>query len=225
MKLTITYTVLSLVNLIGFVIGVLALPAQVPIHFNWEMVADVVGSPWVYLALPAAAALISVALWVATLSKKEKNRKILLGVFSAIGAVLSVIGWVFFALASGVEVGEKVKFPVMLTIFLPLSLLMIYFGNCLPRIEHNFWLGIRTRATIKSETVWTKTHRLGGLLFFLAGLISAICTVVFCCIPKDLDIAALIVFLVTLGVSAVVTLVYSELLYKKEKSAPPAEEE
>ncbi len=220
MKTTITYTVLSLVNLIAFVIGVIALPAQVPIHFNVRMVADVVGSPWVYVALPAAAAFISVALFITFFFKKVKSRALLSGLV-AIGGILSVIGWIFFALAaSGVQVGEKTDFPVMLSVILPLSLFVLFGGNCLPRVGFNSRFGIRTRATRKNETVWIKTHRLGGLLFFLSGLLSAVCAIVFTCVPGDLDFIALIVFLATVFVSAVAAIVYAEALYKREKVGP-----
>lgn len=218
MKTAITYIVLSLVNLIAFVIGVLVLPAQVPIHFNVHMVADVVGSPWVYVALPAAAAFISVALFIMFFSKKVRSRILLYGLV-AVGGILCVIGWVFFALAaSGVQVGEKTDFPVMLSVILPLSLFVLFGGGCLSRVEYRSRLGIRTRATLKSEIVWTKTHRLGGSLIFLSGLLSAVCAIVFTCAAGDFDFIALIVFPSTVLVSAIAAIVYAGALSKREKS-------
>ena len=218
MKTAITYTTLSLLNLIGFVVGICLLPAQVPIHFNVNMVADAVGSPWVYVALPAAAALISAAIWTVTVSKKEKNRKIMTGLLAGVGAILICMGWAFFALiASGVEVGEKVDFPIALVAVLPLSLLVLFLGNYLPRVEQNFWLGIRIPATLKSETVWTKTHRLGGYLFFAAGLVSAISAVVFSCIGNLAYISA-IVLVVTVLAAAITCFIYAQTLYRREKS-------
>lgn len=220
MKTAITYTVLSLLNLIGFVIGICLLPAQVPIHFNINMVADAVGSPWVYVSIPAAAALISAAIWTTTVSKKEKNRKIISGVLVGLGAILVCMGWAFFALiASGVEAGEQVDFPIALVTILPLSILMTIFGNYLPRVEQNFWIGIRIPATLKSETVWTKTHRLGGFLLFAAGLLSAVSAVVLSCIGNFAYISV-IVLVATLLVSAVISIVYAQTLYRREKANP-----
>ena len=220
MKTAITYTVLSLLNLIGFVIGICLLPAQVPIHFNINMVADAIGSPWVYVSLPAAAALISAAIWTTTVSKKEKNRKIISGVLAGLGAILVCMGWAFFALiASGVEAGEQVDFPFALVTVLPFSLLMIFFGNYMPRVEQNFWLGIRIPATLKSETVWAKTHRLGGFLFIAAGLISAISAVVLSCVG-NLAFVSVIVLVATLLLSAFICVVYALTLYRKEKENP-----
>ena len=53
-KTAILYTVLSLLSLIGFAIGILFLPEEVAVHFNYEGVCDRMGSPWVYISLPAA---------------------------------------------------------------------------------------------------------------------------------------------------------------------------
>ena len=58
LKTAILYTALSLVSLIAFAVGILFLPEEVAIHFNFEGVCDRMGSPWVYISLPAAAALI-----------------------------------------------------------------------------------------------------------------------------------------------------------------------
>ena len=223
MKTAITYTVLSLLNLIGFVVGICLLPAQVPIHFNVNMVADAIGSPWVYVALPAAAALISAAIWTTTVSKKEKNRKIISGSLAGLGAVLVCIGWAFFALiASGVEAGEQVDFPFALVIVLPLSLAVLFFGNYLPRVEQNFWFGIRIPATLRSETVWAKTHRFGGFLFFAAGLVSAISAVVFSCVGNLAFISAIVLAATILVVTAVCT-VYAHTLYRREKASKSEE--
>jgi uncharacterized membrane protein len=39
------------------------------------------------------------------------------------------------------------------------------------KLTRNFFIGIRTPWTIASEEVWLRTHRLGGWLFVLAGLV------------------------------------------------------
>lgn len=219
MKTAITYTVLSTLNLIGFVIGVILLPAQVPIHFDVNMTADAVGSPWVYVALPAAAALISAALLTTSISKRGKNRKLLNGLLAGLGAILICIGWAFFALiASGVKVGERVNFPFALVTLLPISILMIFFGNYLPRIEPNRTFGIRTFATLKSETVWVKTHRLAGYLFFGAGLLSAVSAVLFSCLFAEISYVSIIIFCVALLIAAIVSFTYAEILYRREKA-------
>ena len=217
MKSAITYTVLALVNLVAYTVGVALLPASVPIHFDVTLTADAMGSAWVYLAFPAAAALISVAVWATALSRNEKNRAVLTGLLSGVGAVFACIGWIFFALFSGgVEYGEKVPFPFALAFVLPVSLLIVWLGNYLPRVKPNRLLGIRTRATLNSEEVWAKTHRLGGVLFFCAGLLSAISAIVFSCVKGNLDLVAVAVLIASLIVAAIWSAAYASVLYRRE---------
>lgn len=217
MKSAITYTVLAILNLVGYTIGVALLPSPVPIHFDVTLTADAMGSAWVYLAFPAAAALISVAVWTAALSRNEKNRTILMGLMSGIGAVFACIGWIFFALFSGgVGYGEEVPFPFALTFVLPFSLFIMWLGNYMPRVKPNRLLGIRTRATLNSEEVWTKTHRLGGVLFFCAGVLSAISAVVFSCVKGNLDLVAVAVLIASLIVAAIWSAAYASVLYRRE---------
>ena len=39
------------------------------------------------------------------------------------------------------------------------------------RIRKNFFIGIRTPWTLASDEVWSRTHRIGGRLFILSGVI------------------------------------------------------
>lgn len=225
MKTAILYTVISLLNLIGFVVGVSLLPAQVPIHFDASMTADVVGSPWVFLALPGGAALVSGGMWAAL--GQKKNRKITVSLLTAIGIVLAAIGWAFFALVSGgVAVGEKVNFPFLLAIDLPIALLVLWLGCVMPATEQNSVFGIRTKATLKNAELWKRTHRFGGALFFAAGSLSAVCAVLFGCVPAlfPAQYVAHIVLAASLFVAAAGSLAYASAAAGK---LPPlsAEEE
>lgn len=224
MKTAVLYTVLSVLDLVGFAVGIGFLPAQVPIHFNASMTADAIGSPWVYVALPGASALISAGFW-ASLAQK-KNRAVTVGILAALGILFATIGWAFFALiASGVELGESAVFPVELVVLLPLSLLFVWVGNYMPRIEPNRAVGIRTGATLKSEEVWRKTHRLGGRLFFAAGLLSAAAALIFGIVPAlgSVRYVAAVAFVVSGVAAAAACVAYAHALGKR--AAPPAEEE
>ena len=50
------------------------------------------------------------------------------------------------------------------------GILLVVAGNVLPRLRPNSALGIRTRWTLRDETVWMKTHRAGGYFLFVFGL-------------------------------------------------------
>jgi uncharacterized membrane protein len=52
-----------------------------------------------------------------------------------------------------------------------LGILFMAIGNYLGKVRSNFMFGIRTAWTLSSEISWNKTHRLGGWLFFITGLL------------------------------------------------------
>jgi immunity protein, SdpI family len=49
--------------------------------------------------------------------------------------------------------------------------LFIVIGNYMPKVQPNYLMGIRTPWTLASDLSWQKTHRLGGRLFVLLGLV------------------------------------------------------
>lgn len=219
MKTAIMYTVLSVVNLVGFAVGLTFLPPSVPVHFNIHGAVNGTGSPWVFVAVPACAALISAGLWAATFSRREKNRAVATGLLSLTGALLVCLGWVFFGLAAGgAQFGEKTNFPFPAATVLPLSLLLVFFGNRMPRIKPTGIFGIRANDMLKSETVWVKTHRAAGIAFITAGLISAVCAVVFSCLG-ELAYVSLIVLAATVCFAVGYTAFYAHMRRKEELRA------
>lgn len=48
--------------------------------------------------------------------------------------------------------------------------LFLVIGNVMRKLRPNYTVGIRTPWTLANERVWDKTHRFGGLVFFIAGL-------------------------------------------------------
>lgn len=59
---------------------------------------------------------------------------------------------------------------VEMAVCLLCGMLFTVMGNIMPKFRPNWFLGIRTPWTISSEHVWHRTHRIGGRLFFAAGL-------------------------------------------------------
>ncbi len=62
---------------------------------------------------------------------------------------------------------------VMITLLAPGFAVLFYFsGALLGRTKRNMCVGIRTPWTLASDRVWERTHRLGGILFKIAGVLS-----------------------------------------------------
>lgn len=91
-----------------------------------------------------------------------------------------------------------------------IGIMMIILGNYLGKIKPNWFVGIRTPWTMSSENVWTKTHRVGGYLFMVFGVILMIA-------PFMPETMALIFFFTWTVFLLVFTFGYSYWLYRKEK--------
>lgn len=68
--------------------------------------------------------------------------------------------------STGYQIYPNLTFPILI------GTLFIYIGFFLGHVERNWFVGIRTPWTLSSETVWKKTHEIGGKLFMIAGVIS-----------------------------------------------------
>lgn len=90
------------------------------------------------------------------------------------------------------------------------GILFLIIGNYLGKIKSNWFMGIRTPWTLSSEEVWNKTHRLGGKMFMLFGLLM-ICGIF---LPSQ---AYWIIFLASVFAVAIVPMVYSFFLFKKNQ--------
>jgi uncharacterized membrane protein len=86
------------------------------------------------------------------------------------------------------------------------GLLLVILGNFMGKLTRNFFIGIRTPWTIASEEVWLRTHRLGGKLFVVAGLVLFF---------SSLLGGGWIPAAVAIGAAALISVVYSYLLYRR----------
>ena len=53
------------------------------------------------------------------------------------------------------------------------GLFLAFMGNYLTTVQPNYFVGIRTPWTLESPTVWARTHRVGGMVFCLSGILIA----------------------------------------------------
>jgi len=69
----------------------------------------------------------------------------------------------------GAGIGWKV--PMERLAPLMAGALFLVLGNVLPRARSNWMFGIRTPWTLTNDRVWERTHRMGGVVFVIAGLL------------------------------------------------------
>ncbi|MBN1585197.1 SdpI family protein [Candidatus Uhrbacteria bacterium] len=145
-------------------------PDRVPTHWNASGAADGWSGPaFAAFFFPAIIVAIYLLMLVLPSADPQKDRyrefsrpyQILrlatVSYMAAIYAVTSLIGLGF-------------DIPIAKASMAGIGLLFLTIGNFMPKFRKNWFVGIRTPWTLSSETVWNRTHRVGGKLFTLGGL-------------------------------------------------------
>lgn len=178
MFISILYTIAALADLLAFLVGVLLLPARVPIHLA-GLTVDRLGSPWTLIAFPAVSAFLAIAFFPIALRAK-RGRGAALCALSAVGAAFAVVGWAFFGIAAQPAVfGETVAFPYAAVSALPVGFSVAILGGFLFERE--------------------KTGRRLGAGLIASGLLSAAVAIGFSCaaVSPRLDWIASVVLVVS----------------------------
>lgn len=184
-----------------------SLPDPMPSHWNAAgEVDDWIAMPWGALIIP----LITVALWLMfavlpAISPKGFRLEPARRAYDIIWFVMVLfmggvqLATYFEALGRGGPGVEQI---------IPLITggLFILIGNYLNKFPRNFFVGIRTPWTLASEEVWNRTHRLGGWVFMLAGLMIALSAF----LPGGIT-----VLIIAVTVVALISVGYSLWLYRR----------
>lgn len=102
----------------------------------------------------------------------------------------------------GIKISPNIVLPI------GIGLLFFNIGILCENAKRNWFIGIRTPWTLSSDVVWDKTHKIGGKLFMIAGIVA-----LFGIFSPSY---AFFFILVPLILVAVYTIVYSYLEYQKE---------
>jgi uncharacterized membrane protein len=96
-----------------------------------------------------------------------------------------------------------------------LGLFLAYLGNRMHSIRPNYFVGIRTPWALENENNWKATHRLGGKIFFVGGILIVIVTFL---LPPSFAGTA---FPVLIGIMTLIPVVYSYYYFRKYSSNKP----
>lgn len=102
----------------------------------------------------------------------------------------------------GIEISSNIIFPI------GLGILFFYCGILCENAKRNWFIGIKTPWTLSNEKVWDKTHKIGGKLFKIAGVITLV--------GVFFQNYVIFFILVPVILVAVYTVVYSYIEYQKE---------
>ncbi|NOJ77644.1 SdpI family protein [Myxococcus xanthus] len=182
------------------------LPESIPTHWNAEGVVDGhTPKPWGPFVLPLVmAAVYLVLVAVPRISPKGYRVARFQGVFEGIQAAL--VAFLFLLNALVLLAGIGVPVPMARVVPAATGLVLVVLGNYMGKFTKNFFCGIRTPWTLASDEVWLRTHRLGGRLFVLAGVIVLV---------SGLLGGGPVPVLAAVAVAAVTPVLYSYVLYRR----------
>jgi len=146
------------------------LPETIATHFNASGEADGFGSKntLIYLLLLLIGGVFLLFKIIPFIDPKKRFEQMgdsyqkiqffVLALMSAISIFL------IYTAASGGNSNNNLLFALM-------GFFLMALGNYMPTLKPNYFVGIRTPWTLENETNWRKTHRLGGKVFMISGLI------------------------------------------------------
>jgi len=102
----------------------------------------------------------------------------------------------------------EIKISPNVTIPIGIGILSFYIGMLCENAKRNWFIGIRTPWTLSSERVWEKTHKIGGKLFKIGGII------IFAGVFFQ-GYALFFIFIPLISI-AIYTIAYSYIEYQKE---------
>ncbi len=117
----------------------------------------------------------------------------------------------FMAVLHGAVLGFALGWPIRMATLAPVGVgvLFVILGALMHRMPPSWFMGIRTPWTLSSESVWRKTHQLGGICFVVAGVLLAIAGWVR---PEGM----LVTLMILAGVAAAVPVAYSYVAWRRE---------
>lgn len=191
------------------------LPERIPTHWNFAGEVDGWSArAWGAWVMPVVIAFVwALMRWLPAIDPRARNYEKFSGAFE--GIMLSVM--VFMLVLHGITLAAALGYPVAMKRVVPVGvgLLFIVIGNLLPRARSNWFVGIRTPWTLSSDRVWEKTHRVGGRLFVLGGVLITLSAFVTASWSQWVPV-------VVVGICSLGAVIYSYLEWRKEKTVTTA---
>lgn len=198
--------VIALIPLIINIVAFPHMPNRVPVHWGINGEPNRYGSRMEQLVMGALPLVIFVVInYLPSIDPKRESYK-------KHGAAYSIINFViilFIAIMNLIGLFSALGYHVPFQKVVPalIGILFIVLGNYMTQIRPNYFVGIRTPWALASEHVWKKTHRFGGYIFVLIGLLPLVSLLI--------GTIAMYLFLGAMFIGIALIYLYSYLVFKK----------
>jgi len=143
------------------------LPDPVPVHWDWN------GEPNGFMAKPLGAFALPIVMAVYFVLAGLRRLRRAGDPSGRVTRVLhtAIMAFLFFATVLGNLAAIGAPVSIGRSVQAGLGLLLVVVGNYLGKLRRNFVLGIRTPWTLASDEVWLRTHRFGGRVWVIGGMV------------------------------------------------------
>lgn len=211
-KYKITGVITTIITLLPILIGLILwnkLPDQLPTHWGMNGAVDgwssKVQAVFVMPCILAAAQIFVMVMMAIDPKKKHIHRKPMLASLW----IIPVMSVVLNAATYMIALGRKINITVIIMILV--GVLFIVFGNYMPKLQQNYTVGVRVPWALNNEENWIRTHRFGGKVFMVEGIVTIIIGLLTNLIGET---AVFIVLMAVVFVGAGMTAGYSYWLFK-----------
>ena len=143
------------------------LPDQIAIQWN-ENGATSFAEKYIVFVFPLLGAVIAVLQFLQYCKSEKRNKYGFLN--SIINIILFVLQLIICLSYLGYINMEQVDFKAAsLLIMVIFGILLIYFGNKLPKYAKNFYIGVKAPWAYEDNDIWTKTQSFAGKIWFFGG--------------------------------------------------------
>ncbi len=202
--------IIIVASLVASVYFYFNLPERVPTHWNIAGQVDAWGSGKTQAIVFAAmmVGMYVLFLVIPYLDPRKERYEQFSKVYHIFKSIILFFLFIIFLIASLNGLGYNIAVGVWVPILI--GLMFIIMGNYMGKIKSNWFIGIRTPWTLSSEEVWNKTHRFGGKMFIIAGILMML--------EGFLPVVwRLPVFIFGISLILFGTLVYSYIVFLQEK--------
>jgi uncharacterized membrane protein len=210
-----TTAVLGII-LLSFIIGICLypqMPEEVASHWNAQGQVDgYMPKFWGLFLMPIiSAGMFLLFVLIPRIDPLKENIKKFRKYFDRF--VVLVIGFLFYIYLLTIFWSMEMRFDMIQVLTPAFAILFYYCGVLTENAKRNWFIGIRTPWTMSNEKVWDKTHKIGGKLFKISGVI-ALLGILF-------EDYAIFIIIVPVILVAIYTVVYSYFEYQKQVKNRP----
>ncbi len=147
------------------------LPERVPLNWGFDGDVSYGSRTWLWLLAAISVAFALLFQFIPRLDPKRKNYERFQGWYDFLGPVFALL-FLFLMAITLTEALRPGTIQVNRMVCALVSVLLIILGSLMGKLKPSWFIGFRTPWALSDPDVWNRTHRLGGWVFFLTGLVN-----------------------------------------------------